>query len=150
MRALKSRHPSEAIGQKKTPKYCSLYVLPELIRSSSPQVKAYPLGEKHQGQRRTESDNALTHLTLFSSSVSQFDFAKLPRKRHFRCHALSCLIDKKGDGGRVVSRTCDRAFCAVRSVWVLPERDSNSPAGLSLRNQNSNSDRAERRGMRRA
>jgi hypothetical protein len=64
----------------------------------------YSFGEKDKGRRREESD---TDLTLFSSSVSKFDFAKLPRKRHFRRPILSYLIDNKINGGRGGIRTPD-------------------------------------------
>src|SRR5437762_14177379 len=40
-----------------------------------------------------------TDLAFFSSSISKFDFAKLPRKRHFRGYILSYIIDSGIDGG---------------------------------------------------
>jgi hypothetical protein len=76
-------------------------------RANSLSNRSYPFGEKDQGRRGEESDNALADLSFFSSSVSKFGFAKLPRESHFSCYILPYLIDNKGDGGRGGIRTPD-------------------------------------------
>ena len=66
----------------------------------------FPFWRKDQkGRRREESDNAQLTWRFSLSSISKFDFAKLPQKRHFRRYILSYLIDNKLDGGRTVFRT---------------------------------------------